>query len=382
MSIVWKPFHKEQKGSVMVKPAHKILFALISFGMFFLAPFVGLIATIARLFKKNIYAHDITKKRGPVRAFLVNKWLGDSAEAQHNRVFSYFVLPSLSAFSLFVMYSFLHGIILSLTNWDGLNTGNEIFIGLRNYQTIFTDYRFAYSLYRTILYSVLNILFINAAAFFLALLVTQNLKLRNLYRAGFFLPNLIGGLVLGYIWQFIFNRAVTSLGPAFATSILVNGETAMIGLIIVVTWQYAGYIMMIYVAALQNVPQDLVEASKIDGANAFQRLRLIIFPLVAQAFTVSMFLTLTTSFKQYDTVLSLTNGGPGTLFPAWLGKILGMSALPVVQSSNLIALNIYQEAFTQYQLGVGQAKAIVFFIFLLVISLLQVYYNKRREIQL
>jgi len=366
----------------MTTQVQKILFGLISGVMFIVSPFIALVALIAKLFKVDIYKRDPFKKRGLIGSYLTSKWLGNSGTAQHNRTFSLFLMPSLATFSLFVMFTFFNGIYLSLTNWDGLNTGKELFVGLANYGSIFNDYGFVYSLYKTILYSVLSILTINVASFFLAMLVTQNLKLKNLYRAGFFLPNLIGGLVLGYIWQFIFNRAVTSLGGSFATSLLTNGDTALLGLIIVVTWQYAGYIMMIYIAALQNVPQDLIEASKIDGANAYQRLRTIILPLVAQAFTVSMFLTLVTSFKQYDTVMSLTNGGPGTLLPKWIASIFGLSALPAVSSNNLIALNIYQEAFSRYQLGVGQAKAIIFFIFLLSISLLQVYYNKRKEVEL
>ncbi len=360
----------------------KIVYGFISGVMFLIIPFIALISLIARLFKIDIYAHDPMKKRKPIANYVVSRWLGNSGKAQSNRTFSLFLMPSLSAFSLFVIFTFLNGIFLSMTNWDGLNTGKEIFVGLSNYMSMFKDYGFAYSLYKTIIYSVLNILAINVVAFFLAILVTQNLKLKNLYRAGFFLPNLIGGLVLGYIWQFIFNRAVTSLGGSFASSILANGETALWGLIIVITWQYAGYIMMIYIAALQNVPQDLVEASKIDGANAYQRLRTVIMPLVAQAFTVSMFLTLVTSFKQYDTVISLTNGGPGTLLPQWLASWFGLAAQPAASSLNLIALNIYQEAFARYQLGVGQAKAIVFFVFLLAVSLLQVYYNKRKEVEL
>ncbi len=272
-----------------------------------------------------------------------------------------------------------------MTDWNGLNTGEETFIGLVNYKDLLTDVKFLFSFYRTILYSVLNILVINIVAFLLALLVTQKLKLKNIYRAGFFMPNLIGGLVLGYIWQFIFNRAVVTFGPAFETSLLLDGTTALIALIFVVTWQYAGYIMMIYIAALQNVPQDLIEASTIDGANAFQRLRNITLPLVAQAFTVAMFLTLVTSFKQFDTLVSLTNGGPSTLMPQWFADLTGTTSNVAVQSTSLVAMNIYNSAFSGANvgaLGIGQSKAVVFFVFLLVISLLQVYFNKRKEIEL
>ena len=281
-----------------------------------------------------------------------------------------------------VIVPFFMGVYYSFTNWSGLNTGNQLFIGLDNYVRLIQDYRFFYSFIRTAIYSLLNIVAINAVAFSLALVVTQKLKLKNIYRAGFFMPNLIGGLVLGYIWQFIYNRAIIQFGGVFATSILSSGNSAMIGLIIVVTWQYAGYIMMIYIAALQNVPMDLIEASKIEGANAFQRLRHILLPLVAQAFTISLFLTLVTSFKQFDTVQSLTQGFPSMLLPEWIMNVYGVTVTQTVFSLDLIASDIYKEAFTRYNMGFGQAKAIIFFVILAMISLIQVYINKRREVEM
>jgi raffinose/stachyose/melibiose transport system permease protein len=360
---------------------HRILFLLATILVLPFLPFFSIFRMILKLFGKTIEFNN-EKKRSYFMEVIINHWISDTTSAQNNRAFVYFLFPTLSAFTLFVMVPFFHGMYLSMTNWTGLNTGREIFTGFDNYRTILGDFRFGYSLIRTGIYSVLNILVINVVAFLLALLVTQNLKLKNIYRAGFFMPNLIGGLVLGYIWQFLFNRAIVQFGGIFSTSILNSGSTALFGLIIVVTWQYAGYIMMIYIAALQNIPQDLIEASKIDGANAMQRLKTITLPLVAQAFTVAMFLTLVTSFKQFDTVMSLTQGGPATIMPQWIGNFYNLADMPVVQSTNLVAINIYQEAFSRYQMGVGQAKAIVFFAFLLVISLLQVYYNKRREIEL
>ena len=228
------------------------------------------------------------------------------------------------------------------------------------------------------IYSLLNIIFINIVAFGLALLVTANLKFQNIYRAAFFVPNLIGGLVLGYIWQFIYNEALIQW---FAPSLIARGQTSMAGLIIVVTWQYAGYIMMIYIAALQNVPQDLIEASKIDGANGIQRLRNIVFPMIAQAFTIAMFLTLVTSFKQFDTIVSL--GNPAGGLPGFFGGIYNVNTGDItVQTLDLVAVNIYKEAFNRSNFGFGQAKAIIFFFALLIISLLQVYYNKKKEIEL
>lgn len=305
-----------------------------------------------------------------------------SYKSSNNLVFIMFVLPSLFCFVLFVVVPFAQGIYYSMTDWTGLNTGRESWVWFQNYATIFSDYGFAYSFLRTALYSVLNIISINIVAFGLALLVTQNIKIRNFARAGFFLPNLIGGLVLGYIWQFIYNNALESLGGIFSPSVLTSGNSALFGLIVVVTWQYAGYIMMIYIAALQNVPQDLIEASQIDGANVVQRLRTIILPMVAQAFTIALFLTLVTSFKQFDTVLSLTQGGPATQLPVWMAERYNLDIVPVVQSTDLIAINIYDEAFTNTQMGIGQAKAIVFFTILIIFSLTQVYFSKKREVEL
>ena len=305
-----------------------------------------------------------------------------SYKSSNNLVFVMFLLPSLFCFTLFVIIPFLQGMYFSMTDWTGLNTGREIWIWFENYKTIFSDYGFMYSFMRTVFYSVLNIMAINLVAFGLALLVTQNIKIKNIARAGFFLPNLIGGLVLGYIWQFIFNNALESLGGVFSPSILASGDTALFGLIVVVTWQYAGYIMMIYIAALQNVPQDLLEASQIDGANAIQRLQTIIIPMVAQAFTIALFLTLVTSFKQFDTVVSLTQGGPATQLPVWMADLYNLDIVPVVQSTDLIAMNIYDEAFTNTQMGIGQAKAIIFFTVLVIFSLSQVYFNKKREVEL
>ena len=204
-------------------------------------------------------------------------------------------------------------------------------------------------------------------------------------------------LVLGYIFQFVYSDVITSIGatrvvlwlsdligtPIFSQNLLTTGPTnSIIAIIIVVTWQYAGYIMMIYIAAIQNIPQSLVEASKIDGANAIQRLRTITLPLVAQAFTVAMFLTLVTSFKQFDTVFAMTSGGPTAQIPGWIAGIYGVSPASPVASLDLMAINIYDTAFEFKNFGFGQAKAIVFFIILLVISLLQVTYNKRREVEL
>lgn len=341
-----------------------------------------LVRVIERLIKKDLITFNEEKERGKYSKFLIDTWFGEKEKAQNNRTFVYFLYPSLGCFSLFVALPFFQGLWFSLTNWTGLNTGNEVFVGLENYKTIFSDYEFVYSFTRTAIYSILNIVAINVIAFLLAMIVVQKLRFKNVYRAAFFMPNLIGGLVLGYIWQFVFNRAIVQFGGAFSDSLLINGNSALLGLIIVVSWQYAGYIMMIYIAALQNVPQDLIEASKIDGANFIQRLRTIIFPMIAQAFTIAMFLTLTTSFKQYDTVVSLTQAGPPTQLPLWLANLFNLNLQPVVKALDFMAVNIYDEAFVNFKMGIGQAKAIVFFTVLLIVSLVQVQYNKKREVEL
>ncbi len=373
---------KKNLGKYVKTIIKYLVLTIISLIIVITLPVIFVVQKIGRLMNKSFMTFKNYKRTNFVLDFVVYEWLGPFEKAQNHRVFVYFLFPSLGAFLLFVITPFVQGVYLSFTDWDGLNTGRESFVGLDNYRVIFSETRFLFSFWRTIVYSILNILVINVVAFAMALLVTQNLKGKNVYRAGFFMPNLIGGLVLGYIWQFIYNKAITSLGGVFATSILIGGQSALYGLLIVVTWQYAGYIMMIYIAAIQNIPQDLVEAATIDGANALQRLKTITFPLVAQAFTVAMFLTLVTSFKQFDTVVSLTQGGPSLVLPEWFGSLLGLENLPVVQSTNLVAINIYNTAFSSYELGIGQSKAIVFFAFLLIISLIQVYFNKKKEVEL
>lgn len=292
-----------------------------------------------------------------------------------------FLLPVMIPFLLMVITPFVMGIYYSLTNWTGGLQDTE-WVGFANYRALQEDYRFVYSFYRTIIYSILNVIFINAAAFSLALLVTRKLKLQNIYRAGFFIPNLIGGLIIGYLWQFIFLVVLGTAGIGLFQSSPINNENAMMALVAVVTWQYAGYIMMIYIAAIQNVPEDLIEASKIDGANAFQRLRHITMPLIAQAFTVAMFLTLVTAFKQFDTVFSLTGGGPATSLPGWIAELTGQEVERTVQSTRLIAVNIYNWGFARGNMAEAQAQAVAFFFMLAIISLGQVYFNKKREVEL
>ena len=250
-------------------------------------------------------------------------------------------------------------------------------MGLKNFTDSLADTRFQYSLMITVIFALFNVIVINIVSFGLALLVSSKIKLKDIFRAGFFIPNLIGGLVLGYIWQFIYNSVFPALGQMIGSDFLINNlflgdvKLAVTALIITNTWQYAGYIMMIYFAALQNVPSSLVESASLDGANAWQRLRHIIIPMVMPAFTVSLFLTITNSFKIFDVNFSLTGGGPSLL---WHDK--------AIQSTEFITMNIYNTASGDNLMAQGQARAVILFFILVVISLIQTSITKRKEIDL
>jgi raffinose/stachyose/melibiose transport system permease protein len=216
---------------------------------------------------------------------------------------------------------------------------------------------------------------VNVVAFLISLLVTSEIRGRNVYRAGFFVPNLIGGIVLGLIWQFIFSNILPAVGQTIgwagiSKSLLTNKDTVMFTMITVNTWQYAGYIMLIYVAAIQSISKSVMEAAEVDGARYWTRITKIQIPLMANAFTISLFLTLTNSFKMYDVNVALTNGGP-----------VGVFMNKPVQSSELLALNIYNTAFKYNNMAQGQAKAVLFFVVLTVFSIIQVSYNKSKEVE-
>ena len=296
---------------------------------------------------------------------------------QHSLIFFLFLFPSVFAFIMVIIIPFIMGIYFSFTDWNAMTGSKVSWSGLVNYIAIFKDVTFLNSFLITVVYAVISIVVLNFCAFFMALLVTSKLKFTNLYRAGFFLPNLIGGIILGYIWQFIFNNAVPAIGSMIGSVwlkenlFLADRYLALLAIVVVGTWQYAGYIMMIYVAAIQGIPDTLLEAAEIDGVNYGQRLRHIVFPLVAPAFTISMFLTLVNSFKQFDVNFALTAGGPSGMF-------MGIA----VKTNEFLALNIYNTAFSFRQLAQGQAKAIIFFIVIVLISIIQVRYNKKREIEM
>ncbi len=285
-----------------------------------------------------------------------------------------FIFPCALAFVMVIICPFVIGIYYSMTDWNGVNPVIS-WVGFVNFQGMFSQPQFIYSFLITLMYTAINIVFVNLVGFLLSLLATSKARLRNLYRAGFFVPNLIGGIVLGYIWQFLFNNVIYSLGSnlgiGFLSSSLISKPATVIwAMSFVNTWQYAGYIMMIYVAAIQSISGSIMEAASVDGANYSTRIRKILVPMMANAFTITIFLTLTTSFKQFDLNYSLTNGGPALRF---MGK--------AIRSSQLLAMDIYSTANGLNKMAEAQAKAVVFFVILVVFSLIQVYINKRREVE-
>ncbi len=285
-----------------------------------------------------------------------------------------FLLPTLIAFLMVIIIPFIFGIYYSFTDWQGTGAVSQN-VGFANYKAIFQEPGFLHSFLVTLLFTVLNIIKVNVVAFIISLLVTSEIRGRNIYRAGFFVPNLIGGIVLGLVWQFIFSNILPSIGQTLglstlSKSLISNKDTVMITLVTVNTWQYAGYIMLIYVAAIQGISKSVMEAAEVDGARYWTRVRKIQIPLMANAFTISLFLTLTNSFKMYDVNVALTNGGPVSIF-----------MMKPVQASELLALNIYNTAFKYNNMAQGQAKAVIFFVVLTIFSVIQVTWNKSKEVE-
>ncbi|OMP68200.1 carbohydrate ABC transporter permease [Domibacillus epiphyticus] len=276
-----------------------------------------------------------------------------------------FLSPAMIGLGLVVLIPLLYGFYYSFTDWDGVNQTE--FIGMRNYINILSDQDFLYSLWFTFKFSIVSVIVINVMGLGLAMLVTSYIKSKNILRTIFFMPNLIGGLILGFIWQFVFTKVFDAVGRmtgiGWLQGWLSDTQTGFWGMVILMSWQMAGYIMIIYIAYLENVPKDLLEAAEIDGANAIQRFRNITFPLVAPAFTVSLFLTLSNAFKIYDQNLSLTNGGP-------------------FNSTTMVSMDIVDTAFKMNQMASAQAKAVIFFMIVAIISLTQVYINKKREVEM
>ena len=270
-----------------------------------------------------------------------------------------------AVFFAVVIVPFLYGIYLTLTSWDGVSN-QKPFVGLANYAATFSDGAYWQAMGRTFLYSVIAVVLVNVVAFILAFLVTSGVKGQNFFRAGFFTPNLVGGIMLGYIWKFVFNRAFVALGDtlsvgALSTSWLSTTGGAMLCLIIVSVWQYAGYMMLIYVAGFMSVSEDVLEAARIDGCTNSQSIVYVSVPLMASSFVQCLFLTVTRCFMVYDVNLSLTNGEP-------------------FNSSVMAAMHVYNQAFTYKNFGVGQAEALILFVVCAIVGVLQVYVGKKGEV--
>lgn len=271
-----------------------------------------------------------------------------------------FVLPTLAAFTIGFLIPFAQGLYLSFCKFTTVS--NAEWVGLANYKAALTDESFGRAMGFTVLFAVVSILLINILAFGLAVLLTRRLRGTNLFRTVFFLPNLIGGIVLGYIWQILINNVLTLVEQPL---LALNTPAGYWGLIILMSWQQIGYMMVIYIAGLQNVPDSLIEAAEIDGASRWQTLLKVKIPMVMSSITVCVFLTLTNSFKLFDQNLALTGGDPN-------------------HSTEMVALNIYQTFYFRSGMqwkGYGQAKAVVFSIVVILISLLQLRATRSKEVQ-
>ena len=279
--------------------------------------------------------------------------------------FLMFGLFPLATFFVVLVMPFLQGVFYTFTDWNGYKFKD--FVGFENYIKSFQSADFWSTLKFTGAFVIVSIIVINVVAFGLALLVTAKLRSSNIFRTFFFIPNLIGGVVLGVIWQFIFNSALTTIAtnldlPFMQDSWLNETGTAFWALIIVTVWQQSGYMMIIYITGLVSIEQDVLEAARIDGASALRTLVSVKMPLMASAFTISLFLTLRNGFMAYDVNLALTGGGP-------------------YRSTELISMHIFQDAFAFGNYGTGQSKAVIMFLIVAVASLVQVTISKRLEVQ-
>ncbi len=273
------------------------------------------------------------------------------------KYFPIFALPTAAAFAIGFFVPFLMGIYLSFCKFTTVTDAK--FVGIDNYIKIFSDKTFGHSLWYTAAFTIVTVILINVLAFTVAMLLTKGIKGTNIFRTVFFMPNLIGGIVLGYIWQLLLNGILAN----YQKTLTYNSAYGFWGLVILMCWQQIGYMMIIYISGIQNIPGELIEAAKIDGATPPQILRNVTIPMVMPSITICTFLTLTNSFKLFDQNLALTNGEPSNM-------------------SELLALNIYNSFYgrTGYE-GVGQAKAVVFFILVALIAVIQTRLTRNREVQ-
>lgn len=253
------------------------------------------------------------------------------------------------------------GFYYSMTDWNGIKSTYN-FVGFENYVTAVQDEQFWYSFGYTALFTFASVILINGIGFLLALLVTKKFKLANFMRGVFFMPNLVGGLLLGYTWKMIFTKVFPATNIPILGNWLSNKETGFVGLLIVMIWQMSGYMMIIYIAGIQNIPDSVMEAASLDGATGITRMFKITIPMVAQSFTIGLFLILSNSFKLFDQNLSLTGGGPN-------------------HQNEMLALNIYNTAYQSSKFGPAQAKAVIFFACIAVISVIQLGITKKAEVE-
>lgn len=278
-----------------------------------------------------------------------------------------FLGPMAIAFVIGFLWPFIQGIYLSFCNFRVISDAQ--FIGFENYLKAFSDPNFMQSFWFTALFAVVSLVMINVIAFMVAYALTQGIKGSNLFRTVFFMPNLIGGIVLGYIWSMIFDGILS----AFGASILLDTTLGFWGLIILVAWQQIGYMMIIYIAGLQAVPEDMLEAAKIDGATKSQTLFKVVIPNVMPSITICTFLSLTNGFKLFDQNLVLTNGQPFEILA---------NGQPI-KTTEMLALNIYNTFYgsSAAATGTAQAKAVLFFILVAAIGLVQLFITRKKEVQ-
>ena len=274
------------------------------------------------------------------------------------KYFPVFVLPTLLAFTIGFIVPFIMGVYLYFCKFTTVTDAK--FVGLQNYVKIFTeDGTFGHALWYTTAFTVVSVVLINVIGFAVALLLTKKIKGTNIFRTVFFMPNLIGGIILGYVWQLLLNGLLLQINKTLTYSSVYG----FWGLVILMCWQQIGYMMIIYIAGIQNIPGELIEAAQIDGANKGQLLKHVIIPMVMPSITICTFLTLTNSFKLFDQNLALTNGEPSNM-------------------SEMLALNIYNTFYgrTGWE-GVGQAKAVIFFILVGAIAMIQNRLTRSKEVQ-
>ena len=273
------------------------------------------------------------------------------------KYFPIFMLPTMAAFAIGFVFPFILGIYLSLCEFTTVTDAR--FVGFKNFVKVFTDDTFMHALWFTVLFTVVSVITINLFAFIIAMILTKGIKGTNIFRTVFFMPNLIGGIILGYIWQLIFNGILQN----FERTLTYSASYGFWGLIVLMNWQQIGYMMIIYIAGINNIPGDLMEAAQIDGASKWQVLKNVTIPMLMPSITICSFLTLTNGFKLFDQNLALTAGAPSN-------------------KTQMLALNIYDTFYGRVGWeGVGQAKAVIFFIIVAAVAMIQLRMTKSKEVQ-